>query len=527
MSNEIENEYLDFEEESDEEYNNKINKELTIYKNNSEKIEYFLGHEIAKLLGYKNTKQSIQLNVKEENKISFKNYNGVKEPKINSSVKLITRNGIKDLLNKRKTLDSDVINILSKVNIDVSKFNNESEVDEDCDEKELLTYTYVSNGLFFEYFVGFQITSLLGYKNAVQTLTNVSKQNKIEFREYPGVQKPKLDPKTILITRDGAVEILIKTRKILTPDVIHILKEFGIDTTNRKCLTKEQQTLSAIANTFKTEKIEDQFKIGSYYLDMYLPEYKIVVECDENGHADRKPYKERERMDYVNKEFDIDDTHWMRYNPDEHDFDLSKVIGRIYNRIILIKKDKMEKELEEFKKQFENEKDNDSWTIYKNRFTSSKENITKTCRKCEKTLDINLFRNSGSSKDGHIYNCINCDKISNKAKNIITTGVKTCFTCKLTKSFSDFSNTTNNIDGKCSYCKECSNQRQKEAKIKKGPRQKYEPSLDITEKCCLFCDDTKPVSEFWKCTREKDGYNPNCVDCAKKLRKTYNNKTIV
>jgi hypothetical protein len=56
-------------------------------------------------------------------------------------------------------------------------------------------------------------------------------------------------------------------------------------------------------------------------------------------------------------------------------------------------------------------------------------------------------------------------------------------------------------------------------KIKKGPRKKYEPSIDITEKCCLFCDDTKPVSEFWKCTREKD--------CAKKMRKTYNNKRIV
>ena len=89
----------------------------------------------------------------------------------------------------------------------------------------------------------------------------------------------------------------------------------------------------------------------------------------------------------------------------------------------------------------------------------------------------------------------------------------------MTKSFSDFSNTTNNIDGKCSYCKECSNQRQKEEKIKKGPRKKYEPSLDITEKCCSFCDYTKPVSEFWKCTREKDGYNPHCVDCVKKMRK--------
>jgi very-short-patch-repair endonuclease len=388
---------------------------------------------------------------------------------------------------------------------------------------ELNTYSYISNGLCFEYFIGYEIASLLGYKSPKDTIThNVSKSNQLFFRDYPGVKEPKLDPRVILITRDGASELLIKTRKRITPDVLHMLKELGISTTNRKCLTKEQQTLSAIANTFKTEKIEDQFKIGSYYLDMYFPEYKIVVECDENGHADRKPYKERERMDYVNKEFNIDDTHWMRYNPDEHDFDLSKVIGRIYNRIILIKKEKMEKELEEFKEQFENEnKDNDSWSnsIYKNRFTSSKENITKTCRKCEKTLDINLFRNSGSSKDGHIYNCIDCDKISNKTKNVLIEGMKTCFTCKKTKSFDDFSNTTKNIDGKCSYCKECSNQKQKESKAKKGPRPQYEPSPDMKEKCCLMCDLTKPVGEFWKCKREKDGYNPHCADCTRKLKR--------
>jgi len=292
----------------------------------------------------------------------------------------------------------------------------------------------------------------------------------------------------------------------------------------RKCLSKEQQTLSAIASAFKTEKIEDQFKIGNYYLDMYFPDYKIVVECDENGHVDRKPYKERERMDYVNKEFDIDDTHWIRYNPDEHDFDLSKVIGRIYNKIILIKKDNMEKELEEFKQQFENEnKYKDTWSnsIYKNKFSNpnSSIEINKTCRKCKKTLDINLFRNSGSSKDGHIYNCINCDKISNKVKSVLINGVKTCFACKKSKNFDDFSNTTNNIDGKCSYCKECSNKKQKEAKNKKGQRPKYEPSSDITEKCCSMCDKTKPVNEFWKCKREKDGYNPHCAECTRK-RKT-------
>jgi len=419
MLNESKNEeYIDLkiivEESSDkEEINNKETNELTIYRNNSEKKDYFIGHEIATLLGYKNTKQSIQLNVKDENKISFKDYTGVKEPKINSTVILITRNGINDLLNKQKALEPDVINILSKICIDVSKFeNNEDEEDED-EEKKIFTYSYFSNGLFFEYFVGFQITTLLGYKNAVQTLINVSKQNKLEFRDYPGVKKPILDPKTILITQDGAIELLIKTRKRISPDVLHMLKEFGISTTNRKCLTKEQQTLSAIANAFKTEKIEDQFKIGSYYLDMYFPEYKIVIECDENGHADRKPYKERDRMDYVNKEFDIEDSSWIRFNPDEYDFDLSKVIGRIYNKIIQSKKEKLNQEtlkkLEEtleadLKKQIKELKENNNNLI------------TRRCNMCydEKSLYENFSKNGS----GHRMTCKECFTSTGKEKPV-------------------------------------------------------------------------------------------------------------
>jgi very-short-patch-repair endonuclease len=206
------------------------------------------------------------------------------------------------------------------------------------DKKELANYSYISNGLYFEYFVGYEIASLLGYKNTRDVIIkNISKCNRLEFRDFPGVKEPELDPRTILITRDGAIEILIKTRKRISPDILHILKNFGIVTTNRKCLTKEQQTLSALTNSFKTEKFEDQFKVGRYYLDLYFPEYKIVVECDENGHADRKPYKERERMDFVNEKLGLTDDNWIRYNPDEKDFDISKVIGKIYTRINLLK----------------------------------------------------------------------------------------------------------------------------------------------------------------------------------------------
>jgi hypothetical protein len=215
------------------------------------------------------------------------------------------------------------------------------------EENELTTYNYMSNGYYFEYFVGFEIAALIGYSNTSQAvLKNVSKCNQLIFNDYPGVKEPALDSKTILITRDGAIEILIKTRKRISPDVLHILKKFNIDTTNRKCLTKEQQTLTSIANTFKTEKFEDQYKIGKYYLDLYFPDYKIVVECDENGHADRKPENERERMDFVNKKLNIDDSNWIRFNPDEHDFDMSKVIGLIYIKISSIKENIFNNSLE-------------------------------------------------------------------------------------------------------------------------------------------------------------------------------------
>ena len=317
----------------------KITKYMYLDENNEEK-HYFIGGEIATLIGYQNSTQAIQLNVSEQNKISFKNYLGVKEPKINGRQILINKSGIYELLNKNtKTLSDEAINILKDIDVKIEDKKKEIVPNTEDDDKtiikeELTTYSYFFDHIYFEYFVGYEIAALLGYKNTTSIIqNNVSKSNQIEFRDYPGIKEPEINPKAILISRDGAIELLIKTRKRISPDVAYILKKFNIETTNRKCLTKEQQTLSTITNVFKTEKFEDQFKIGTYYLDLYFSEYKIVIECDENGHTDRKPWKERERMDYVNEKLEIDDSDWIRFNPDEHDFDISRVIGRIYRKI--------------------------------------------------------------------------------------------------------------------------------------------------------------------------------------------------
>ena len=376
----------------------------------------------------------------------------------------------------------------------------ELDFEDDEESTELTTYSYISNHICFEYFVGYQITTLLGYKNPSKTITaNVSKSNQLIFSDYPGVKEPEINPKTILISRDGAIEILLKTRKRISPDVLHLLKEFHIETTNMKCLTKEQQTLSAITNAFKTEKFEDQYKIGSYYLDLYFTEYKIVVECDENGHADRKPYKERERMDYVNKELDIDDSNWIRYNPDENDFDISKMIGRIYIKINEIK----------FINQSKIDALNDSKLVViplkKKRIRKKKEeNDMRQCIYCK--IDKEKTTNFTRHGVGYLSKC-------NECSSKVAPSFKTyqCTECKDVKNISEFYLRGDEIkDGQKEVrpkCKSCFNKAERKFKLdlKTNPL--------IGKKKCVGCEEYHKFDMFFKSDETDDKLSEKCKEC--------------
>ena len=159
--------------------------------------------------------------------------------------------------------------------------------------QDLTTYAYIKP-YTLNILQGMKSLHYLVTKIQIKRSEIMSKCNQLLFREHPGVKSPPLDPRTILITRDEACEILLKTRKRVSPDVAHILKKFKIETTNKKCLTKEQMTLSDASNLFKTEVFKDQYKVGHYFLDLYFPENKIIVECDENGHSERDEEKRRE-----------------------------------------------------------------------------------------------------------------------------------------------------------------------------------------------------------------------------------------
>ena len=88
----------------------------------------------------------------------------------------------------------------------------------------------------------------------------------------------------------------------------------------------ENQTIGFIENTYSNMlNVKRQYTIGKYHVDLYFIDYKLVIECDENGHNDRDSDQEKIREDYIvslgNK--------IIRYNPNTQSFDLSNVLREI------------------------------------------------------------------------------------------------------------------------------------------------------------------------------------------------------
>ena len=70
-----------------------------------------------------------------------------------------------------------------------------------------------------------------------------------------------------------------------------------------------------------------QYSVGGYRIDLYFPGCKISVECDEFGLRERDIDYEVRRQKYIEEKLGCK---FIRYNPDAEDFNLFKVINRIF-----------------------------------------------------------------------------------------------------------------------------------------------------------------------------------------------------
>ena len=110
---------------------------------------------------------------------------------------------------------------------------------------------------------------------------------------------------------------------------------------------KEQTVINTIKDTFEEENMQTQYSVLSYRIDLYFHKYKIAVEVDELGHADRNNNNEIERQRALERELNCV---FIRINPSEPDFNIFREINNIHRHINQLKKVKVKKQEDETKK---------------------------------------------------------------------------------------------------------------------------------------------------------------------------------
>lgn len=133
--------------------------------------------------------------------------------------------------------------------------------------------------------------------------------------------------KCAYLTFEGLLKLLISSRK---PETIKVGEKIGIniETVGFACI--EAETIKCIEDCFFNETILREYIIKPYRVDLYFPEYCLIIECDESAHK-------RHQVDDRKREEDIISVYpnvkFIRYRPQEKNFNVFEICGRIHNHI--------------------------------------------------------------------------------------------------------------------------------------------------------------------------------------------------
>ena len=74
------------------------------------------------------------------------------------------------------------------------------------------------------------------------------------------------------LNEEGIREIVLKSKQ---PKAVDFAEHLGINVHKHKYTSKENDSIEIIMKTFHGEKIERQFQIGNYRIDLYFPSIKL------------------------------------------------------------------------------------------------------------------------------------------------------------------------------------------------------------------------------------------------------------
>ena len=108
--------------------------------------------------------------------------------------------------------------------------------------------------------------------------------------------------------------------------------------------TKEQSVINSIKSVFEGEDMQTQYRVLSYRIDLYFHKYKLAIEVDELGHADRNASDEIESQRALERELNCV---CIRIDPDAPKFSMLREINKIYRHINQVTKQQTEQKTKE------------------------------------------------------------------------------------------------------------------------------------------------------------------------------------
>ena len=133
-------------------------------------------------------------------------------------------------------------------------------------------------------------------------------------------------PNRRFIHADLALKVIMNSR---TDESCNFKRNLGF-TLHDVINTKEQTVINSIKDAFEGEDMQTQYSVLSYRIDLYFHKYKLAIEVDELGHADRNVNNEIERQRALERELNCV---FIRINPDAADFNICKEINKIHKHI--------------------------------------------------------------------------------------------------------------------------------------------------------------------------------------------------
>lgn len=140
----------------------------------------------------------------------------------------------------------------------------------------------------------------------------------------------------------------------------------------------------------------------------------------------------------------------------------------------------------------------------------------KRCGKCRETKSVSEFNRDRHNKDGFGNWCKSCWRQWRASRDYDVDPAireKRCSRCKQIRPVEEFSPYRKSKDGLGSWCKPCANEHGRE----RGSKLNYDIDQTISEKYCSRCKGIKPVGEFDRQRRSRDGLQKRCRACMREV----------